>query len=97
MMVGHVAPLPASAGATPIQRGVGRGTLVWLAALGVVAGLVLAGDDVLPWAHEYPKSLEVPVKRWIAAFTKWLINEADLGLFTVQELTRGIAWLLDCR
>ena len=26
---------------------------------------------------------------------KWLVNDFDLGLFTFQEMTRSIAWLLE--
>jgi glycine betaine/proline transport system permease protein len=47
------------------------------------------------WAFDYPKSLTVPVARWIGDAMKWLINEAHFGLFSFTDLTRFIAALID--
>ena len=68
--------------------------LAWVAAL-VGVGLLWAFADLLPWAVKYPKDLVVPLRFWVSGFMKWLINEADLGLFTFKEFTRSIAWLLE--
>jgi glycine betaine/proline transport system permease protein len=65
-----------------------------VAALAAVA-LLMAFRDLLPWAVNYPKAMVVPLRFWVSDFMKWLINEADLGLFTFKELTRSISWLLD--
>ena len=71
----------------------GRGLIFWGLVLAFVVALSLAGD-LVPWALEYPRAWEVPLRFWISDFMKWLINHADLGLFTFKELTRSIAWLL---
>ncbi len=71
-----------------------RGLIVWGLALALVAALSQA-DDLLPWADRYPRGWVVPLRFWISDFMKWLINHADLGLFTFKELTRSIAWLLN--
>jgi glycine betaine/proline transport system permease protein len=70
----------------------------WLPAWALLLGATLAlwlARDALPWAMEYPRGWEMPLKFWISDFMKWLINEFDLGLFTFKELTRSIAWVLD--
>lgn len=82
-----------SIGAPPSARWQSR-YLAWIAALLAVALLMLFGDAV-PWAMEYPKELVVPLKGWISKSIKWLINDLDFGLFTFQEFTRGISWVLD--
>jgi glycine betaine/proline transport system permease protein len=52
-------------------------------------------DDLLPWAHKYPRDWIVPIRFAITDFMKWLINDATFGLFTFKELTRSISWVLD--
>jgi glycine betaine/proline transport system permease protein len=74
--------------------GNGRGVLIWGLALALVVALSVFGSHV-PWAVEYPRAWEVPLRFWISDFMKWLINDADLGLFTFKQLTRSISWLLD--
>ncbi|HEX9791007.1 MAG TPA: ABC transporter permease subunit [Kiloniellales bacterium] len=68
--------------------------LAWALLLGATLMLWLVRDR-LPWAVEYPRGWEVPLKFWISDFMKWLINDFDLGLFTFKELTRSIAWVLE--
>jgi len=53
------------------------------------------GEDLAPWAFDYPKAQTIPVARWIGNFTKWLINDATFGLFTFTDLTRFIAAVID--
>ncbi|HEX9767699.1 MAG TPA: ABC transporter permease subunit [Kiloniellales bacterium] len=72
----------------------GRAIIIWGLALAFIVALSQA-RDVVPWAVEYPRSWEVPLRFWVSDFMKWLINQADLGLFTFKELTRSIAWLLN--
>lgn len=70
----------------------------WLATWAVVLAVTLAlwlGRDMAPWAVDYPRGWVVPLKGWITAFMKWLINDFDLGLFTFKEFTRSIAWVLE--
>jgi glycine betaine/proline transport system permease protein len=69
--------------------------LVWLAAL-ALAALLYARPGVLPsWAVEWPRGWEVPVKTWISAAMKWLVNDATFGLFTFTDLTRFIAAIVN--
>ncbi len=68
--------------------------VAWLAALVAVA-LLMVFQDAMPWVAKYPKGLIVPLRFWVSDFMKWLINDADLGLFTFKEFTRSIAWLLN--
>ena len=70
-----------------------RWAIAWAIAL-VLAVALYAVVEYLPWAAKYPRGWVVPLSVWIGGFMKWLINSADLGLFTFKELTRSIAWLL---
>ena len=69
--------------------------LAWLLAAIATLGLWIAGKDAVPWAFKFPSSLRWPLKDWISAAMDWLVNTADLGLFTFTEMTRGIAWALE--
>ena len=51
--------------------------------------------DLVPWAFKYPRTWVVPLKVWINGLMQWLREDASFGLFTFQELTRAIAWLLE--
>ncbi len=68
---------------------------LWMLAGGVTLILWLFGKQLAPWTLRYPRDWRIPLRAEISEFMDWLLNEADLGLFTFQELTRGIAWLLD--
>ena len=63
-----------------------------LVVLAVAAHL---GREAFPAAASWPEAWVVPLRYWISDFMKWLVNDFDLGLFTFQELTRSIAWLLE--
>ncbi len=69
--------------------------LAWAGALAATFALAYAAKPWLPWAAQYPGAWVVPVKRWVNDFMTWLIRDLDFGLFTFQELTRSMAWLLD--
>ena len=47
------------------------------------------------WAGRYPRAWTYGLNRDINGFMDWLVNQASLGLFTVREATRGLAWLMD--
>lgn len=64
------------------------------AATAITIGLMLA-SNVLPWAHTYPSSWVVPLDRWLSASVNWLLREADLGLFTVKDMTRAFGRMLE--
>ncbi len=67
----------------------------WAVALATTILLWLFGKQIAPWTMKFPRDWQLPLRVEISQFMEWLLNEADLGLFTVQEMTRGIAWLLD--
>ena len=47
------------------------------------------------WIVRYPKAWQHSVDSWISAAMKWLVEEANFGLFTFRELTRFIAALIE--
>ena len=61
-----------------------------LAAIAVTLVIALIWD----WAKYWPKEWVIPIKVWISEIFRWLDKEATLGLFTVKQFTRTIAWLL---
>ncbi|MBT6827610.1 MAG: ABC transporter permease subunit [Rhodospirillales bacterium] len=79
--------------ATPVLR-VKPGIVLIIAAI-VVAAAIQAQPTLLAWANDYPKSWIIPFAKNLSAFVKWLLKEADLGLFTFKEFTRAIGALLD--
>jgi glycine betaine/proline transport system permease protein len=72
----------------------GRGALPWLVLLALTALLVLK-SGLAPWALEYPDAWVVPLKGWINALMAWLRDDATFGLFTFQQLTRALSWLIE--
>ena len=72
----------------------GRYAIAWtvLIVLAVAAHL---GREAYPAAASWPDAWVIPLRYWISDFMKWLVNDFDLGLFTFQQLTRSIAWLLE--
>ena len=82
--------------ATPADPAVWRMRIFWSGAL--VIGLAFA---FLPsarppdWMLEVPPEYRVPAQAWISAAMKWLIEAANFGLFTFNEATRFVAYLLD--
>ncbi|HMR32368.1 MAG TPA: ABC transporter permease subunit [Geminicoccaceae bacterium] len=66
---------------------------VWLALL-VAMALWPAVLDAKHWAVVWPKPWIVPVKAWLTAAMGWLRDGLSFGLFTFQDLTRGLSWLL---
>jgi glycine betaine/proline transport system permease protein len=70
-------------------------TLLWGAlVLGAFALLWYLARHV-PWLVSYPDDWIFPLRYWISDAMRWLVRDATLGLFTVRELTRAFAWLLD--
>ena len=49
----------------------------------------------IPWIDTYPDSLIVPVAGGLSRFINWLVKDADFGLFTFKDLTRGFGASLD--
>jgi len=71
-----------------------RHAIAWLVLLLAAIGIHLA-RGALPALAEYPEPWIVPLRFWISDLMKWLVNDFDLGLFTFQEMTRSVAWLLE--
>jgi glycine betaine/proline transport system permease protein len=63
----------------------------WAAAVAAVVAISFWGSD---WAVEYPKAWILPFEDWIGGFVDWLQDSATFGLFTFQELTRAISWVI---
>ena len=72
-----------------------RISFLWLVAGVLFVGLCLLCKQNAGWAFAWPKAWLVPAARWIGNFMKWLVNEANFGLFTFAELTRFIAAIID--
>ena len=47
------------------------------------------------WLVKYPAAWRLPLKGEISTAMDWLVEEANFGLFTFRELTRGISWLIE--
>ena len=71
-----------------------RYAIAWLILLLAAIAVHLA-RGALPALAVYPESWFVPLRFWVSDLMKWLVNDFDLGLFTFQEMTRSIAWLLE--
>jgi glycine betaine/proline transport system permease protein len=69
--------------------------LAWALALAATFALSWYAKPYLPWAAQYPTRWILPLKRWVNDFMNWLIRDLDFGLFTFQELTRSVSWVLD--
>ena len=75
-------------------RRLGRGPLPILFAL--VATILFAFlAPVFPWLSVYPGAWVVPVAGGLTGTIDWLVKDADLGLFTFKELTRGFGAVLE--
>ena len=66
----------------------------WVAVLAATIALYYMKES-MPWAFKYPKALIIPFRGWLNDFMKWLMNSADLGLFTFKELTRALSWMIE--
>ncbi len=67
-----------------------------LIAAAVVATIVIDSQPaLLDWANEYPRAWVIPFSNKLSVFVKWLVNDADFGLFTFKEFTRAIGAVLD--
>ena len=68
---------------------------VWACAISAFLVLWLFGKPFGRWMFSYPRSAEIPIKRWIGDFMKWLVDDASFGLFTFTEMTRLIAAIIE--
>lgn len=78
------------------RRSFPLGRLLWPALLVVTIVLVNLPNGALPaWMTKYPAAWQIPTAAWISTFMRWLMEVANFGLFTVRDLFRAIAWVLD--
>ena len=68
---------------------------LWAAALAAFLVLWLYGKPIAGWAFKYPRSEQIPLRRWIGDFMKWLVEDASFGLFSFTDLTRFIAAVIE--
>lgn len=68
-------------------------TVLWLVLLAAVA-LQPAVLDAKHWAVVWPKPWVVPVRAWLTAAMAWLRDDLSFGLFTFEQATRALSWLL---
>ena len=47
------------------------------------------------WALKLPQSFNIPFKVYITSAIKWLIDSATFGIFTFNDLTRAISWVVE--
>ena len=74
------------------ERFFDRGAMLPQALAVIAVGVVLA--LIFEWARDWPAAWTIPIKVWISDFFRWLDKTATLGLFTVKQMTRTIAWML---
>ncbi len=67
----------------------------WAVVISASVLLWLYAKQVAPWALDFPRAWQLPLKNQISAFMKWLVEDAGFGLFSFVDVTRGIAWLID--
>lgn len=66
--------------------------LTWLLAK---FGAGWAENAGMVWVMEYPKGWVIPLKDWVSAAMKWLVEDVHFGVFTFKEFTRAISWLIE--
>ena len=68
---------------------------LWAAALIAFVLFWQFGKPWFGWAFDYPRAWRIPAARWIGDAMKWLVEDASFGLFTVMELTRFVAAVVE--
>ncbi len=78
----------------------GDGRLFWPGLFAATWVVSTYGRDVAKaidarWLVKYPAAWRLPLKAEISTAMKWLVEEANFGLFTFREMTRGIAAVIE--
>ena len=68
---------------------------LWLGLITLTVVMMVLGKSQLKWAFKVPREIRLNLKNSISDFMDWLVNTADLGLFTFYQMTRGLSWLLE--
>ena len=72
--------------------------LVHAAPLAIAIGVTVYlknWSEIPRWVKYYPRDWKIPADAKLTEWLNFLAEEADLGLFTFKELTRGFAWVLE--
>jgi len=77
-----------------------KSTLVWLALFGVTWLLATYSKDWaaaadMKWLNKYPNAWVFPLKDYVSAMMKWLVEDAGFGLFSFTDLTRALSWVIE--
>lgn len=67
--------------------------LIFFAVLTIV--VIQSQPTGLGWANKYPDSWIIPFSESLSSAIKWLVNDANFGVFTFKELTRAIGSLIN--
>jgi len=91
---------PAAAPSVPLGARTGKLlrsplTIAWV--VGLIAFVIVwqLGKSELRYAFVVPRGLRIPLKEWIGGFMKWLVEEANFGLFSFTDMTRFLADIID--
>ena len=84
-------------GAAHVRRQTGRTVWLYVWSFAIVFSAVFwqFGKPYAKWAFKFPREWRLPMRNWISDSMKWLLEDANFGLFSFVDLTRGIAWLVD--
>lgn len=79
---------------------ISRSALVWSVLLVVTwilscFGIEWAENAGFGWMAEYPTAWIVPLTTYVSAAMKWLVEDANFGLFTFTQMTRALSWLIE--
>ena len=60
-----------------------------------ILSILIPKFSIFNYLIEFPNNFKLPIAKNITFITKWLIEDASLGIFTFKELTRAIGSILD--
>ncbi|MEE9427961.1 MAG: ABC transporter permease subunit [Paracoccaceae bacterium] len=76
------------------------GVLIWLVLFLITWVLARFGAgwaeaSGATWLMEYPAAWVLPLKDYVSAAMKWLVEDASIGLFSFTEFTRAMSWVIE--
>ena len=60
-----------------------------------ILSILIPKFSIFNYLIEFPNNFKLPIAKNITFITKWLIEDASLGIFSFKELTRAIGSILD--
>jgi len=81
------------------RLGISGGAAIWVVLFVITFilsqnGRAIAQSLDARWLVKYPSAWRLSLKDHISSAMNWLVEDANFGLFTFTEMTRGIAWLI---